>query len=165
MKKHFGTIFIIILAFITTFSFSGCSLGQSKLYESEAGISVTLPDGFYEKSYITATYYLESSDVLFLVTKEDFSSLSIVDINANSTLDDYAEVVIYQNSLVSNIIHESGLTYFVYYKTISSKTYYYFAVVKKGSDSFWLCQFVCDNSDRDEYQPKFLEWAQTIQVV
>lgn len=163
MKKYFGTIFIIMLAVITTFSFSGCSFGSS-LYEFDSGISITLPSGFYEKSHISMTYYLESSDALFLAIKEDFSTLGTVYIDGSSSVDDYAEVVIYQNSLSSEVQHLSGLTCFTYTKSVSGKSFFYLAVVKKGTDAFWLCQFVCEDSDKDEYQPKFLTWGQTIVV-
>ena len=54
------------------------------------------------------------------------------------------------------------MDYFVYEKTVSDKRYFYLATTHKSKDAFWLIQFCCDQKDKDEFQEKFLEWADTI---
>jgi hypothetical protein len=164
MRKIFNTTIFILMTALIIFNFSACSSQNTKVYECEAGLSITLPDGFIEKDLMMATYYLQSENALFLAIKESFSDLAIVSINGNSTLTDYAEVVIYQNALDTSIHSEESIVYFTYSKNVSGKTFFYFATVEKGSDSFWLCQFACLNSEKDNYQQTFIDWSKTITV-
>lgn len=164
MKKIFISSIFFILAVIISFELAGCS-SSLKTYSCDEGLSIELPDGFYEKSYISATYYLESSDSLFFAIKENFSDLATISIYSNSSLYDYAEIVLYQNKMYANIQTKDGITYFTYNRTVSGKDFFYFAAVFKGSSSFWLCQFACSTTDRTTFENKFLEWSKTIVVL
>lgn len=37
-------------------------------------------------------------------------------------------------------------------------------VVKKGSDGFWLVNFACLDSDKEEQEKNFVKWANSIKV-
>lgn len=167
MKRGiFTSIFCSFFAVLMIFTFAGCS-SAPKSYESDAGLSITLPNNFHEKEFMGITCYLQSQNSLFTAIKEPFSLLSSVGINQNSTLEEYANVVLSQNVLSSEISSKDGLTYFTYTRSpesIDTMTFYYFAVVLKGSDSFWLCQFACLTSKQAEYQQTFFDWAKTIVV-
>ncbi len=164
MKKIFTTAFVCLFTLITILTLAGCS-AKEKTYESTSGISITLTDNFVEKEYITATYYLQSENAIFIAVKENFDDLSYyTSVNSESSLIDYANVVISGNLLTSTIKYQENLTYFTYNKSVSEKSFYYLAVVVKGTDAFWLCQFCCLDSTKEVYEQKFLEWAKTIVV-
>ncbi len=83
------------------------------------------------------------------------------------TLKEYATLVIKNNKMQDSITaqeDESGQVYFAYFKNVSGKDFYYFAVVKKGTDAFWLCQFACEKKNQQKFETKFKDWGKTIQV-
>ena len=161
MKKNiklFGLLLTVLLI-------AGCSLLKepTKTYTVN-GISVTMKDDFKEKDLVSVTTYLESTDAIFTALKEEFVNLESVGINRNSTLRDYAEAVAYNNNLSSsNIIEQDGLVYFTYTREVSGKNFYYLATVYKSDDAFWLVNFACESKNKDSFEPKFIEWAKTVE--
>ena len=161
MKKVFKLLSLCIIASLI----AGCSLPslgeKTKTYTSH-GISVTMNDKFYEKSLLSATVYLESTDSIFTALKEDFNLLSTVGITKDSTLREYAELVVKANQLSTQIIEEDGLTYFTYEKTVSGKDFYYLATVYKSNDAFWLINFACEKNAQSSFKPKFIKKKKTV---
>ncbi len=163
MKKYAKLICLGLLLFVVT----GCSL--SSLFKESTkkytvnGISVTMNDSFYEKDLVSQTAYLESQDAIFSALKEDFTELEVVGITKDSTLTDYAEAVKTANSFTGNIIEKDGLVYFTYEKDVSGKSFFYLASVYKADDAFWLVNFACESKNKDEFEPKFIEWAKTVE--
>ncbi len=171
MKK----ITVILLALVMTFScfaFTGCSvldsiLGDSEKTFSKSGISITLTDEFYEKDYISYTVYLESPDALVAVVKEDFSLFTEIGISTDISLKDYAEMAILANQfndIASDIVEEDGLTYYTYESEEDGDTYYYACYVFRGTDAYWLVNMACFADRKDDFQPKFNEWAKSVVV-
>lgn len=129
------------------------------------GLTIDLPDDFKADTYEGADYYYLSDTALFLAMQEDFDSLSSVEIDANSSLEEYAQAVINVNEVDAQVGTDSmGNVYFTYEQTVSGYDYFYYAVVKKGSEVFWLCQFACMATDAAEMTDSFAQWGSTIQV-
>ena len=74
-------IFVSLLALIMCFTLGGCTFGtkKEKTYTSH-GLKVTMNDTFQEKSIVSQTVYLESTEAIFSALKEDFSALEAIDL-------------------------------------------------------------------------------------
>lgn len=159
MKKALKT-FILLFVAIITLGASGCSCFNRQETYSKYGMSITMDKGFVEKSIVTATYYLESTDAIMLATKEEFQSL----IPSTMSLESYTDLVLDTNDLTADVDDREtkDYLYFSYKKTVNGKDFYYFATTHKTDDAFWLVQFACVEDDKDEFQNKFFTWADTI---
>lgn len=102
-----------------------------------------------------------------MALKEEYSTFKEAGYDTDTmTTSDYAELVITANMLEGSEVMKDaeGNEYFTYTNESNGRTYFYYAVVRKGSDAFWLCQFACLDKNTEKYTPKFTEWAKTIIV-
>lgn len=155
-------VFVSFLALIMCLTLGGCIFGSKEKTYTSNGISVTMPEGFVEKSIVSQTAYFEGKESLFSALKEEFTTLSVVNLGKDSSLKEYAEAVIKNNKADYEIVEKDGLTYFEYEKSLSGKKYYYLASIYKTDDAFWLVNFACDSSNKAKYQPLFIRWAKTV---
>ncbi|MBQ8288010.1 MAG: hypothetical protein IJX76_04465 [Clostridia bacterium] len=152
--------------------FTGCSVieglfGPSSKTFSTEGFSITMTDEFYEKEHISYTYCLESPDALLAVVKEKFDAYADFGISLEDmTITEYADLVIEANMITDNtpVTEEDGLTYFTYESEEDGKNFYYVCYLIKGSDAFWIVNLACLADAKDDYTPKFEEWAKSIKV-
>lgn len=170
-KNKIGIIGGVIAGVIAFFLMISTMLPMNKLINttktySSNGFTINLPKDFYEKSLASTTAYFESETSIVTALKEEFSTLEVVNIGANSTLDEYAEAVAKNNKITINLkeIKGSDYKYFTYEKTNAGKAFYYMGVVLKSKDSFWLVNFACEKSKKSQFEDKFIEWAKTIKV-
>ncbi len=155
---------VCVVIVLTMCTLASCgSEAKEKTFEN-AGLSITLTDAFYEKELVSQTCYYESSSSAFVALKEDFSLFEDAGISTDMTLEEYAQLAIENNQLSSEVVKEGDLVTFSYERSSSGKDFTYFAVVKKGSDAFWLCQFFCEKKDAEKFKPQFIQWANTISV-
>ena len=158
MKKT--AIFSFMLAIVLVFS-TGCGvfdfLKSDKTF-SKSGMSITLTESFYEKENVAYTAYYESPLILVFAIKEDLSYFE----GMNLTLSDYAQLVIYNNSLSCDVIEDNDLTYFIFEKEVNGKNYLYFAPVYKSSDAYWLIQFACESANYEELKDTIIKYAQSV---
>lgn len=162
MKGKFKQIFAFLLLFAVSFTLIGCS-EKSKKFTSDAGLSIELTSGFYEKEIVSQTMYLESKNMIFTALKEEKDLFEDYGINFNVySLNQYASLVIKNNNVTTEVLSEGELTYFIYEKTVSGRDFTYKAYVFKSSDAFWLCQFACQTKDFKKLEPKMSKYAKTI---
>lgn len=165
MKRHtarrLGAALLVLVGALSLFA---CGGGE-KTYSFDE-FSITMEAGLAQKKIDGQTYYLEGRRMIFAVNKQLFSGLS--GLSSASTVADYVEAVFDNNGLSATpLAVTDGATpfeYFTYEKTVEGKDYFYLAAAFKGTDSFFLCNFSCFLSDKDSYQPKFLTYAQSIQL-
>lgn len=159
MKKSILTIFLVVaLCLLQT----GCLTNANDKTYTSHGMSITMPDGFYEKSLASVTVYFESQETIVTALKEDFTTLEAINLGKNSTLKDYGQAVLANNQKSEELKEKDGLTYFTYTTSVSGKNFFYTAVVYKADDSFWLLNFACEDSNKDKYEDIFLKWAKTV---
>lgn len=167
MKKFTKPLVCVILIVITALVCCACGQPADKTYEEE-GFKITMPSGFYSKELASVTYYFEKKDAIVTALKEEFTVLEqVADINAQSTEKEYAELVKANNIGINTSdvkTADNGVIYFTYENSVNGKDFYYTAVITKGSDAFWLCNFACVLSDKDEFAQEFIDWAATIEV-
>ena len=130
---------------------------------SKEGMTITLPNYFWETSISGYTVCYDHTDAAVLVLKE-----AITDNNALSglSLDEYAELV-RKNNAVRNpkpIAKEEGLTVmeFSVHNDQANLTYNYFAVMFRAKDAFWMLQFACKDTDYQQLRPQFVQWAKSV---
>lgn len=130
------------------------------------GFSITLEGNFEEKEQKNFDIYYESLTSFVAVLKEDFDSLKLIELDENSTLEEYGKAVLKSNNLSDKELHDldGKYKYFEYDATMDKEKFYYIGVVTKGSDSFWLINFCSEYKNKDEFKDKFINWAKTIKV-
>lgn len=169
MKKLLKSSCLVLAIISMVICFTACgNKPKAKTFTCSAGLSITLTDEFYEKSIVSQTFYLESTDSLFTALKETFTTLELVHNNPSQmTKSEYATLVKNNNNLTVEIVDDTvnDLVYFTYNKNVSGKDFFYLSVVEKGTDAFWLCQFACEQDNESKFTSQFIEWAKTITVI
>jgi len=169
-KKTSNKVLIItVAAFIVFFGIirlSGFAIdyfsdSQKKDF-SKAGITITLTQEFVEDENITqtASYYTDEYYVSCL--KEDFETLSIYDISSNITLNEYADLIIENNTLDATIEGTDNKPYIIYSETKDDKEYTYLEVLYKSSDAYWAVCFTCYSKDFESSKDKFIKWSDSV---
>lgn len=158
MKKKVLYLLLLIVVAVT-----GCALLEpEKKTFTDKGMSITLTDDFTEKDLVSTTVYFESMDAVVTGLKEEFSTLEEAGLTKDSTVEDYAKAVAYNNKKEDEIKTEDGLTYFTYTSDVNGKTYFYIASMYKSNDAFWLFNFACDSSDQEQFENTFKTWAKSV---
>ncbi len=166
MKK---LIIVISLLLSMCFVFCGCrplimvmpdtdSTSQAKTFEKD-GIKLTLTDQFTETKSKQGFYAYYTADFCgVVVLKEDFS---LEEGLADLPLEEYITNVIANNGH-TDIEPQSkdGLWYYI--RDTGSTHCYSFSF--KGSDAFWIVQYICKPSDASELEDTFFLWANTVEV-
>lgn len=160
--KKIGIVLLLLVAFLMT----GCSLFSNEKEIKEDGYSITLTKDFEKGEVEDFDVFYQSNKVGFTSTKETFQSLEKLNITKDSTLEEYGEVIKSTNNIIKKFQESSDKSYMYvdYEKLIELKPYYYYTVIKKGSDGFWLFNFFCSKDDKDEELSNIEKYASSIQV-
>lgn len=124
---------------------------------AEQGLRITLTDEF-ETAQVpryTACYSMGETAVFLL--REDFS---LMEGFAELPLDAYGAMVLANNHFDQSVTlkEEDGMTVFSY----DDGTFYYYCVLLKGPDAFWMVQFTTSAEEPEAWVPLFREWAKTV---
>lgn len=108
-----------------------------------AGMHLTLTEEFTEKQHVAYTALYESAELAVMVLKEEYTLFENTDFSAQTSPEQYAELVWRSNQLEGDVpLQESdGLNWFEYSRTTNGTDYTYRAYVMKSADGFWLFQF------------------------
>ena len=161
MKKFLKTFSLIFVCILLIGCGSDSSEIKEKTYTSN-GLSITMKEGLLEKTNENFEVYFETSDMIFMGNKETFEELSIINLDANSTLDEYLDLIISVNGESSGKLKDGDLNYFTYEREVNGNKFFYVGSVYKANDAFWLCNFACAYSDKDTYEDLFIKWAKTV---
>lgn len=158
MKKYLE--FLVVIAF--ALAMVGC--GNKVMTFGRKDFTINLPNNFKEAENKSTTLYYKSDEAIVTALKENFTDLESVNINKDSSEEDYANAVIKNNNVNSKVIKKDNLTYFVYQKKTSNGNAYFVAFVKKSKDAFWLVNMGCETIKSEQYKNNFTKWAKTIKV-
>lgn len=167
--KNFKKLLMGLFCGFAAILLVGCEdveVSNSKEFKEE-DFSITLTEDFYKKDIVSATYYYESLDSIAMALKEEFSNLESVGITEDSTLEDYTKLVLINNKMTEDKLKYSddkSYVYFEYEKEVSGSDMYYLAVVKKGTDAFWLMNFACKAEQKADLQDNFFDYASSIKI-
>lgn len=166
MKKR-----IVIFSFLLSFSLllCGClppvmiipdndSIGEPQTFEKD-GIKLTLTDRFVEKESERGfdAYYV-SNFCGVVVLKEEFT---LEEGLADRSLEEYITNVITNNGHTDiKPQNKDGLWFYVK-ESGNTRCYSY---CFKGSEAFWIVQYLCMTSDAPVLEDMFILWAQSVEV-
>lgn len=108
-----------------------------------AGMHLTLTEEFTEKQHVAYTALYESAELAVMVLKEEYTLFDNTDFSAQTSPEQYAELVWLSNQLEGEVpLQETdGITWFEYSRTTNGTDYTYRAYVFKSNEGFWLFQF------------------------
>ncbi len=158
MKRRLFKLFSILLVLVLIV---GCS--SSKVFD-EGDFKITLTSDFEKSELEDVTYYYVSDDALVTALKETVEELSVLGITKDSTIEDYAKLVIKANDKDDEYQLKGDYAYFEYEATVEGSDFYYIAVTYKAKDAFWLVNFMCTKKDKSLFKNKFFDWADSVEV-
>lgn len=157
MKKPLSLFLAVILIL---FAAAGCISGPKEKSFEKAGMTIVLTDDFVEKEIVFATAYYESENTIASALKQEFYLFG----DAEITLPEYAQFVIYRNDFNVDIQEKEGLTCFEREIEAHGKDYTFFTTFFKGDDAFWLFEFMCETKNYEELLPSFIKYAKSVKI-
>ena len=166
MKKLFVVLSLLLSCSLL---FCGCfpkimvipdndSIGEPKIFEKE-GIKLTLTDKFIEKESESGFYAYYVSDFCgVVVLKEEFS---LEEGLADRPLEEYIGNVITNNGHTDIKPQNKDDLWFYVRDSGETRSYSYSF---KGSNAFWIVQYLCVSSDANELEDLFFLWANSVDV-
>ena len=158
MKK---VLLIITALLLTAAMLTGCFAG-TKEYTCQ-DMTMTVPSNMKDVSdqsdFSSFTFALDSTKIAIFGIKEKFSGFED---GENTTLEEYADIVLSANNLDTYAIERSGgaYMYFRFESDTDDGTYKYLAGVYKGTDAFWLIQIAALTTNYDE--TAFFEYLDSV---
>ncbi|MBR5279268.1 MAG: hypothetical protein IKU23_08445 [Clostridia bacterium] len=133
-------------------------IGQAKKFEKDK-FSILLTDKFAEEeSQRGFDAYFVADFCGVVVIKEEFT---LEEGLAEKSLEEYTISVIANNGH-ANITPQTEDGLWFYERTTDSS--YARSYCFKGTDSFWIVQFLCSQSDAQSLKDTFYLWAQSVEV-
>ncbi len=154
----FAAVIAVVVAIAAVYSYLN-PYSTEKVF-AKAGFTITLTEGFQERTDISFTNIYESQEIGIYTIKEELSYFEGLDF----TLEDYAELIMEVNEIDSRVETHEGLTAFLYDSEERGKKYQWVAVVYQGSDAYWFVQFVCDREDFAKLEPTIWRYAKSVVV-
>ncbi len=172
MKKFAKRIAAAVLAVLMMISAAGCDVtapAQSDLvsHDIEGGISISLPPDFEKADPEGFHYVIANEDVKVMVVRDLFENYA--DMGAENLIDADLEMYalmfgLYYEFSTSFTPDKNGNYVATHRATEDGEMHFYYATLRKGSDSFWAVFFNCKDSDKDKYIDQFPVWNNTITV-
>ena len=103
-----------------------------------------------KRSYKKPSFYVISSAM-------DGDKISI-----DKILDFYDPYI--SKSCIRPLYDEYGNVYFTYELNSNGTALFYYVTVKRGASSYWTCNFVCPQAQKQENLERFGLWASKIEV-
>lgn len=165
MKKILCLIGVLIVAFLLTFTITLDFINVSKKEVfKENDLQITLTSDFHISNLEGASAYFESNNAIVVAYEESLEDLKDLGINKNSSLEDYAKIILKANESDSKLQKDGNLIYYEYESTVENDLFYYLVTVVKNDDSFWVINFASPKSKKSMYKPAFIKWAKSIKV-
>jgi len=137
---------------------SSDSIGEPKVFEKD-GVKLTLTDRFVEEESKLGFYAYYVTDFCgVVVLKEDFT---LEEGLADLSLEEYVGNVIENNGHTGIEPQNQDDLWFYVSENDRTRSYSY---SYKGSDAFWIVQYLCMTSDAPEFEDIFYLWANTVEV-
>jgi len=134
------------------------SIGEPKVFEKD-GIKLTLTDRFVEtESEVGFDAYYTSDFCGVVVLKEDFTLEEGLE---DCPIDEYINSVI-ENNGHKGVQAQNVDDLWFYVKDEGATQVYSYSY--KGSDAFWIVQFICMKKDAPALEDLFYLWASSVEV-
>lgn len=126
-------------------------------------MNITLTDQFVEQDNGENSRVLSAGETVVVILKEPFITMEGF---GDLTLEEYGELVLNVNGYDTDMLQKAdGLVTFTYeYEHPEEKVViWYYSVVYKADNAFWLIQFAAPKSKATDYRDQFITWAKTVQ--
>lgn len=162
MKKR---ILMLIVLFGIGFVLSGCLASQDKVFTID-DLQITLTDDFKETDQDEGfTAYFESNTIGVAIMKETFASLEVIDLNSESTIEEYIAAVQSAGNVSYEIQNKDNITYFTYESEIDGTNFYYMTAFYKGNDAFWIVNLFCEETNKSELENSLMNFAKSVKFI
>ncbi len=122
--------------------------------------SITLTDRFEKESYEGYEAIYEKDDVVVMISKETFASLGEY---GSVSVTEYNEIIREGTKAPTKteLRTQDNLCYYDHTAVIDGENYTYRVFAYKGSDAFWLVQFVVYTEDLEKTDADIMIWAKS----
>lgn len=138
-------------------------------YQHDTGLALYMQDGMVDAGDIEGFVWFlcdpNAGVPALSVAREDDTDLATINESMETlTLEEYAAISANAFGLDPYAPDDYGNLYNVFTREINGATYFYYVVLKKGTDAFWTCNFACAVADYEQYLPQFMVWAASIET-
>ena len=164
-----GTIVLIVAAIVGLLigyplgrKFISAKKAEPKTFEV-SGMQITLTNEFAETEVEPYLAAYDSKKVAVFVVRESIDDFLGAD---TLSLADYAMLVIQANGLEEDSLRwEGDMPYLTYDYTnpTSGTTYRYFCYMYRSEEAFWVIQFATPAETVEEFIPKIIQWAKSVE--
>lgn len=156
------TVVAVILSVIILFAQPGVLFPEKDKAFTGSHHSITLTNRFEQDEEDDEGYeaIYEKDDVLVMISKETFVSLGEY---GSISVTEYNEIIQKGTEAPTKtaVRTEDGLCYYDHTLIIDGESFTYRVFAYKGSDAFWLVQFVVYTEDMEKNQADIMAWAKT----
>lgn len=156
------TVVAVILGVIIGLARTGVLFPEKDKAFTGSHHSITLTNRFEKDDESDEGYeaIYEKDDVLVMISKETFVSLGEY---GSISVTEYNEIIQKGTEAPTKtaVRTEDGLCYYDHTLIIDGENFTYRVFAYKGSDAFWLVQFVVYTEDMEKNQADIMAWAKT----
>lgn len=156
------TVVAVILGVIIGLARAGVLFPEKDKAFTGSDYSITLTNRFEKDEEDNEGYeaIYEKDDVLVMISKETFASLGEY---GSISVTEYNDIIQKgtEAPTKTEVRTEDGLCYYDHTLIIDGESYTYHVFAYKGSDAFWLVQFVVYTEDAEKTNADIMAWAKT----
>ena len=129
------------------------------------GISVQLPEASAKKRNRDVAFYCVWEEGLLLCGQNTEEQIAAAGYDPDMPLEEYAAICMQDANAAGEVFSDDyGNVCFTYEVNGEENQLYYYVTVKRGEDTYWICNFVCETALKDTYEDYFPLWASTIEI-
>lgn len=145
----------------------GCAGEKAlKTYRTDAGLTVTMHEGMVEFEAGGITAALADDSCMMTAVRHDYQQFTDLGFDITAmTAEEYAALSADLTGTEQEFSFDSNGNYHTTYTAVvDGDEYFYYGVIVKGTDAFWLVTFTCEADRSGEYAPLFAEWSGSVEV-
>lgn len=132
---------------------------------SVADFSVSLPDGFVQRSVNGfALFASEGEETVLALKLDSVYDLYIAGENVNATAAEYAERVAEKEGISATVTNMGDKAAFEYVRNVENVPYCYYVYAYKGSNAYYLLQFSCSADSAEDKASVLKAIIESVQV-
>lgn len=159
MRKHRIVALLFMLLAVAGCLSSCTSKSVPKAFEYE-GMKIILTSSFGEEEVEGPDKSFVSDKMAVFVIREGFD---LVEGFGDYDIDGYTQLCLEANDMVGKEVKKlNGIPYFEFESDVDGEPYTYVAFTYKGTDAFWLIQFVTASGDTEKMRSEIETYASSV---
>lgn len=167
MKKIFKGGIVVAIAAVCALALAACGGSSTETYSDDAiGFSVEAASGLEAQTVAGYDLCYVGDECMIMAVHETFAEAKEIGIDTTDyTVEEYAALLKDVYEMPDGFAPDAaGNLYSVYTSEIDGNTFAYYVTLRKGTDSFYIVNFVCLDEDYEKYAPQFEAWNDSIVV-